>query len=217
MWKDPNLAWDPQEYGGLASIRVPASFAFEHDIKLLNSADERLEEKRDSLLVIYSEGDCLWIPRSIFRSICNIDLKMFPFDRQNCSLSFGSWVYDSNMLNIDFEDLIGFDMNDFEDSKEWRVFGTSGYKHDRIEDNKSFTVLTYYLVVDRNPGFYTYILILPCMLLATLTMTVFWLPPESPTKIILGLNIFTALFLLLLLLAELVPTSTNEVPYIGEF
>jgi len=47
-------------------------------------------------------------------------------------------------------------------------------------------------------------------------MVVFWLPPESPSKIILGMNIFTAFFLLLLLLAELVPTSTNEVPYIGK-
>lgn len=56
---------------------------------------------------------------------------------------------------------------------------------------------------------------MPCVLLAILTMVVFWLPPETPSKIILGMNIFTAFFLLLLLLAELVPTSTNEVPYIG--
>lgn len=141
---------------------------------------------------------------------------MFPFDRQNCSLSFGSWVYDNSMLNLNFEDEANWNFDDFEESKEWRIFGSYGVKHYRIEDQKSFSVLTYYLIVDRNPGFYTYILILPCMLLATLTMTVFWLPPESPTKIILGLNIFTALFLLLLLLAELVPTSTNEVPYIGK-
>ncbi len=109
-------------------------------------------------------------------------------------------------------------MNDYESSKEWKLqipylYGT---KTNRLEDNKNYTVLTYYLVMNRNPGFYTYLLIMPCVLLAILTMVVFWLPPETPSKIILGMNIFTAFFLLLLLLAELVPTSTNEVPYIGK-
>lgn len=109
-------------------------------------------------------------------------------------------------------------MNDYESSKEWKLqipylYGT---KTNRVEDNKNYTVLTYYLIMNRNPGFYTYLLIMPCVLLAILTMVVFWLPPETPSKIILGMNIFTAFFLLLLLLAELVPTSTNEVPYIGK-
>jgi hypothetical protein len=109
-------------------------------------------------------------------------------------------------------------LNDYESSKEWKLqipylYGT---KTNRLEDNKNYTVLTYYLVMNRNPGFYTYLLIMPCVLLAILTMVVFWLPPETPSKIILGMNIFTAFFLLLLLLAELVPTSTNEVPYIGK-
>lgn len=184
---------------------------------MLNNADERLEYKREALLVIYSSGDVLWIPRSIFSSTCYIDLKRFPYDRQNCSISFGSWAYDSALIDLDFADSDKIDLNDYEHSKEWKIqndylFGTKSY---RTQDSKNYTVLTYYLIVDRNPGFYTYLLIFPCVLLAFLTMVVFWLPPETPSKIILGMNIFTAFFLLLLLLAELVPTSTNEVPYIG--
>jgi len=211
------LTWDPKDYNNLEIIRIPASFAFEHDIKLLNNADERLEYKREALLVIYSSGDVLWIPRSIFSSTCHIDLKRFPFDRQNCSISFGSWAYDSSLIDLDFADSEKIDLNDYETSKEWNIqndylFGTKSY---RIQDAKNYTVLTYYIIVKRNPGFYVYLLIFPCVLLAILTMVVFWLPPETPSKIILGMNIFTAFFLLLLLLADLVPTSTNEVPYIG--
>lgn len=218
-WKDPYLTWDPKDYNNLNIIRIPASFAFEHDIKLLNNADERLEYKREALLVIYSGGDVLWIPRSIFSSTCYIDLKRFPFDRQNCSISFGSWAYDSSLIDLDFSDSDKIDLNDYETSKEWNIqndylFGTKSH---RIQDSKNYTVLTYYIIVNRNPGFYTYLLIFPCVLLAILTMVVFWLPPETPSKIILGMNIFTAFFLLLLLLADLVPTSTNEVPYIGVY
>ena len=135
------------------------------------------------------------------------------------SLSFGSWAYDSRLIDLDFyENDDKIDLNDYESSKEWNIDRTAmyGIKRYRIEDNKNYSVLTYYLVLKRNPGFYTYLLLFPCMLLAILTMVVFWLPPETPSKIILGMNIFTAFFLLLLLLADLVPTSTNEVPYIGK-
>ena len=212
------MSWDPANYNGLETIRIPASFAFEHDVHLLNSADERLEYKREHLLVIYSQGDLLWVPRSVLTSTCLIDLKLFPFDKQNCTVSFGSWSYDRTLVDLEFyegEDKI--DLNDYESSKEWKIARESmfGQKHYRLFENKNYTVLTYYLIVHRNPGFYTYLLIFPCVLLAFLTMTVFWLPPENPSKIILGMNIFSGFFLLLLLLADLVPTSTNEVPYIG--
>ena len=35
-------------------------------------------------------------------------------------------------------------------------------------------------------AFYSYILILPCVLLSLLTMILFWLPPESAAKMQLG-------------------------------
>lgn len=215
---DPYLAWEPEKYNGLSVIRIPPKLAFEHDIMLLNTADERLENKREALLVVYSNGEILWIPRSLFSSTCAIDLNFFPFDTQNCSVSFGSWSYDSTQIEMDFyENVREIDLNDYEPSKEWTIDRNElrSEKTYRRFENKNYTVLTYYLAVTRNPRFYIYLLIYPCILLAILTMVVFWLPPENPSKIILGMNIFSAFFLLLLLLADIVPTSTNVVPYIG--
>ncbi len=212
------MSWDPANYNGLGTIRIPKSLVFEHDINLLNNADDRLENKREALLVIYSDGELLWVPQSLFSSICFIDLKKFPFDTQNCSLSFGSWIYDTTMLDLDFYDAqTSIDLNDFESSKEWELDRDAlyGFKHQRQVEDKNYTVLTFYIVLHRNPGFYTYLLIFPCVLLAFLTMTVFWLPPENPSKIILGMSIFSGFVTLLLVLVELVPTSSNEVPYIG--
>ena len=60
-------------------------------------------------------------------------------------------------------------MNDYESSKEWKLqipylYGT---KTNRLEDNKNYTVLTYYLVMNRNPGFYTCNINHGCFLAAT--------------------------------------------------
>jgi hypothetical protein len=59
--------------------------------------------------------------------------------------------------------------------------------------------------IQRKGGLYGYLLILPCLLLSAATMVVFWIPPESPSKMILTISIFSGLFLLLLLLAESIP------------
>jgi hypothetical protein len=69
----------------------------------------------------------------------------------------------------------------------------------------------------RKGGFYNYILVLPCVLLSCLTTVLFWLPPESPAKMVLGMNIFTSFFVLLLLLSKNVPSATDKIPLIGAY
>jgi len=69
----------------------------------------------------------------------------------------------------------------------------------------------------RKGGFYNYILVLPCVLLSCLTTVLFWLPPESPAKMVLGMSIFTSFFVLLLLLSKNVPSATDKIPLIGAY
>uniref|UniRef100_A0A1I8H4A7 Neur_chan_LBD domain-containing protein n=1 Tax=Macrostomum lignano TaxID=282301 RepID=A0A1I8H4A7_9PLAT len=83
--------------------------------------------------------------------------------------------------------------------------------------NRTYKRLEYKIRMHRNPHFYLSILVLPCILLSCLTWVIFWLPPESPAKTQLGMNIFVAFFILLLLLAETTPSSVRTFPLIGYF
>lgn len=51
---------------------------------------------------------------------------------------------------------------------------------------KRYPVLQYRVRLKRNPSFYVSILVIPCILLSCLTLVLFWLPPESPAKMMLG-------------------------------
>ena len=51
--------------------------------------------------------------------------------------------------------------------------------------------LTYTIRVKRIATFYSFILVLPCVLLSLLTLVSFWLPPESPAKVLLGTSYVT--------------------------
>lgn len=50
---------------------------------------------------VRSNGICTWeSPANLPESRCDVDIDSFPFDRQICSLLFGSATYGSELLNI---------------------------------------------------------------------------------------------------------------------
>ena len=36
----------------------------------------------------------------IYKSYCAINIQYYPFDEQNCSLKFGTWTHDGNLVRI---------------------------------------------------------------------------------------------------------------------
>ena len=170
------------------SISVAVVMHHCHDVPLF-SADTRLKEHREAMAVVSYDGTVLWIPMAIFKSTCSIDITHFPFDEQKCTLKFGSWTYDGFKLNIDFYDgLEEIDVTDYIKSNEWDLTGHPAKKNVKYYPccAEPYPDLTFELRIKRIAAFYNYILILPCVLLSSLTLVIFWLPPESPAKMMLG-------------------------------
>ncbi len=126
---------------------------------------------------------------AIFKSTCPIDITHFPFDIQTCELKFGSWTYDGFKLSLEFyNDQKEVDVTDYVESNEWVLLEHPGTRHVQYYPCciEPYIDLTFTVSVRRIGVFYSYILILPCVLLSFLTLVIFWLPPESTAKMILG-------------------------------
>lgn len=171
-----------------------------------------MEERRDANMVINSDGTVLWIPQAIFKSVCKIDIMYFPFDIQTCRMKFSTWSYDGGQ--IDLMDLYGsktgFELSDYVKSNEWDVM-SSGVDRNVITyaccPDAPYVDITFNITIKRKPAFYNYILILPCILLSSLTLVLFWLPPESPAKMQLGM------FKRLCNLRYMIENSTTELRF----
>lgn len=149
-----------------------------------------MKEQREALVVVGSSGSVLWMPQAILRSSCQFDTTYFPFDAQRCILKFGSWTYDGKKLGLEFlNGLEQFSLSDYMKGTEWTIVKNSANRSEKFYEccpDTPYPDLTFRLIIRRKVAFYSFILILPCALLSTLTLVIFWVPPESPAKLVLG-------------------------------
>ena len=77
---------------------------------------------------------------------------------------------------------------DYKTTSKWEVVNVTAAKRllPSPEENPNFAVLTFDMHLRRRMVFATYMLTLPCVFLACLTLVVFWLPPERPDRTTLG-------------------------------
>lgn len=80
------------------------------------------------------------------------------------------------------------DISNYIESNEWELVDHPAKKNVRYYSCciEPFPDLTFTITIKRVAVFYSYILVLPCLLLSFITLVIFWLPPESPAKMMLG-------------------------------
>lgn len=80
------------------------------------------------------------------------------------------------------------DTASYVESNEWRLLAVPAYRNVVKYPccNEPYLDLTFKIYIQRIPIFHMIVLIVPCVLLSVLTLVSFWLPPETPAKILLG-------------------------------
>ncbi|XP_063045979.1 neuronal acetylcholine receptor subunit beta-2-like [Engraulis encrasicolus] len=215
MWNDYRLVWDPDEYEGIRKIRLPSQHIWLPDIVLYNNADGTYEVSFYSNAVVTYNGEVAWLPPAIYKSACKIEVRDFPFDQQNCTLKFRSWTYDHTEIDLVLmSDYASRD--DFKPSGEWDIVSLPGRKNEDPHDD-TYLDITYDFIIKRKPLFYTINLIIPCVLITSLAILVFYLPSDCGEKITLCMSVLLALTVFLLLISKIVPPTSLAVPLIGKY
>ncbi|CAN8197129.1 unnamed protein product [Coccothraustes coccothraustes] len=216
-WLDAHLTWDKDEYGGIDSIRIPSSYVWRPDIILYNNADEHFGGSMETNVVLRSDGHITWDSPAITKSSCRVDVSYFPFDGQQCRLTFGSWTYNGNQIDLRNQLDTG-DLTDFVENVEWEVLGMPATRNVITYGccSEPYPDVTYTLLLRRRASFYIFNLLLPCIMVSFLAPLGFYLPADSGEKVSLGVTVLLALTVFQLLVAESMPPS-ESVPLIGKY
>nr|CRZ22632.1 Bm8694 [Brugia malayi] len=224
VWTDKKLSWNPHIYGGVSVLYVPYEMIWVPDIVLYNNADSNYNITISTKATLRYDGQVTWEPPAIFKTLCQIDVRWFPFDEQQCYFKFGSWTYSENLLNLEFLDgearyelemnengemnnitIVeeGIDLSDYYPSVEWDIMSRIAKRRTKNYptccSDGTYIDIMFYLELRRKPLFYTVNLVFPCIGISFLTIVAFYLPSRSGEK------------------KDIIPATSIALPLIGKY
>ncbi|KAK5866401.1 hypothetical protein PBY51_020595 [Eleginops maclovinus] len=215
-WTDIYLSWNPDNYPGVQNLRFPSNLVWVPDILLYNSADERFDATFHTNVLVNYTGSCQYIPPGILKSTCYIDVRWFPFDVQKCDLKFGSWTHNGWLLDLQ---MIEADISTYIPNGEWDLVGVPAKRNELYYDccKEPYPDVTFTVTMRRRTLYYGLNLLIPCVLISGLALLVFLLPADSGEKISLGITVLLSLTVFMLLVAEIMPATSDSVPLIAQY
>lgn len=174
--------------------------------------------KYHTQIIIDHEGRHSWFTPTSFISTCKLNVRYFPFDRQECIMKFGSWTFQMNDLDVvgDSNPIV---TNQLLRNAEWDLMSV---KEERNVNQYAccafpFSDLTIKLVIRRRPLFYIFNLMIPCFIIIAMVLMGFLLPPESGERTTLSITVLLAMAVFLQLQAEHLPRNSEQIPLLGIF
>ncbi|KAK0051337.1 nicotinic acetylcholine receptor subunit type D [Biomphalaria pfeifferi] len=218
QWKDQKLHWNPEDFNGLKVLRIPCRHLWKPDIVLYNSVEDYTDGYMQALAMVHSNGEVFWPPIVKFQSTCQVDITFFPFDDQICSMKLGSWAYDGFQVDVDNRS-VPVDLSNYVSNGEWHLISVTAQRNVVFYPccPEPFPDVTFTIHLRRRTLYYTHNVIIPCVMLSSLTLLVFWMSPDSGEKVTLGLTVLLAFSVFMLLIAENMPATSNFVPLIGMY
>lgn len=104
IWTDEYLRWDNN--ATLLSlfrgdfIVISNDLIWQPDLELYNSGSRALTFERNSVSRLYKNGLVVYNRPTSYTFSCKLALNEFPFDKQDCQMTFGSWKYPKATLNL---------------------------------------------------------------------------------------------------------------------
>ncbi|XP_056626370.1 LOW QUALITY PROTEIN: neuronal acetylcholine receptor subunit alpha-9-II [Triplophysa dalaica] len=232
-WNDAYLKWNKEDYCGLEVIRIPSSLVWRPDLVLYNKAVEDFSGPVDTNVVLRYTGEITWDAPAITKSSCVVDVSYFPFDSQQCNLTFGSWTYNGNQRSVvlllmymgvaQAADPAPFFHSGGHHHVEWECGGMPATRNVIMYGccSDPYPDITYTLLLQRRRSFYIFNLLLPCFLISFLAPLGFYLPADSGEKVSLGVTVLLALTVFQVMVAESMPLigPQTSLPYsaIGKY
>nr|CAD2158171.1 unnamed protein product [Meloidogyne enterolobii] len=218
-WIDYRLAWNVSEWEGIEQIYAPHHRIWLPDIILINNA---AHDYRGSLLstdvIITNAGNVTWLLSALFKSNCAINVKYYPFDDQECTLKFASWgSHDSREIDIGLTTDQG-DLSNYLNSTEFDLLSFKAERRlIRFSTDKvaSWPMIIATIKMRRRPLFYVFNHIIPCVLISSMALLGFCMPPETGEKINMLNTVILSMGVYLQSIIESIPPTSETVPLIG--
>ncbi|KAI5632533.1 neurotransmitter-gated ion-channel ligand binding domain-containing protein [Phthorimaea operculella] len=220
-WKDEFLTWTPSDYNNIEEIQVESHEIWSPRMALFN-ADASLYQS-DSMyttcLVSY-DGVVKCVPHITHSGICRTTLRRWPYDSQNCTLYFGSWMHTGEQVNFTFYNKDPVMYEQYQDGPGWKLLKVNNERLPgkyKCCPNATYPMLKYTFQMQREAAGPAAIVVVPSVLIVILTLTSLLLDVKNNVRLMLICFSFFGHYTFLSEIGYDIPKHGSETPIILMF
>ncbi|XP_037948073.1 neuronal acetylcholine receptor subunit beta-3-like [Teleopsis dalmanni] len=211
-WMDDKRSWNVRDNDNITQMHLRPTEVWKPEIMLFNSAGENSNYLGDTQLILSHDGSILWVPPVAYTAYCYLNLRMWPYDSQKCTLKIGSWtqtVIDQRYLKhseaIEYDELV--------QSIEWEIVSS------KVEFHRAdyYNYVQFIFNLKRRSTMYAAVIFTPASCIVLLALSTFWLPPQMGEKILLNGLVIIVIAIFLMYFAQLLPVMAENTPLIVLF
>uniref|UniRef100_A0A3B4H110 5-hydroxytryptamine receptor 3A-like n=1 Tax=Pundamilia nyererei TaxID=303518 RepID=A0A3B4H110_9CICH len=219
-WQNEFTKWDPEECG-TSRMSVPRTNLWLPDIIINEFMDENTAPKVPYAYLL-SDGTVSDSQPIKAITSCKLDIYLFPFDIQNCTLSFNSYTLKSNALQLYLtetpERMTEYSKSRMATMGEWELIGIAAKKYTLTSTaSGSYDEIRFYISLRRQAMLYVANLLLPSCFLITVDLFSFILPPNDADRSSFKMTLILGYTVFLLMMNDLLPATGNAIPLINVF
>ncbi|XP_078024964.1 5-hydroxytryptamine receptor 3C-like isoform X2 [Epinephelus lanceolatus] len=217
-WHIAGLSWDERECG-TEKVSVVREQLWVPDILIKEFMDEDKSPKTP-YVYLYNTGR-VYDDRPVrVIATCKLVIYTFPFDIQNCSLTFESLLHvveDIRIIKTGTSAEILEESRDVMQTRgEWELVDIRSSESYIETGHGNYSEIKYYIILRRRPILYVVNLLLPSCFLITLDLFSFLLPPHSVDRSSFKMTLILGYTVFLLIMNDLLPVTGNTTPLIKE-
>ncbi|XP_077440634.1 5-hydroxytryptamine receptor 3A-like [Vanacampus margaritifer] len=218
FWHHEFLVWDPDKCDGVSRISLPVKKLWSPDIIIYEFVDDDVSQACPYVYVNHT-GHIRWDRMLRLVSACNLEIFSFPFDVQNCTFTFGSYMHTIRDVRVSpaltFKEMSGNSKRYLEASGEWELVDILGETSILQFGIDEWDIITFWVVIKRRPVLYVVNLLIPSSFLMLIDILSFYLPPHSVDRASFKMTLILGYTVFLLIMNDLLPSTANGTPIIG--
>ncbi|XP_049713455.1 5-hydroxytryptamine receptor 3A isoform X2 [Elephas maximus indicus] len=217
---DEFLQWHPEDFDNITKLSIPTESIWVPDI-LINEFVDVGKSPNIPYVYVQQNGNVQNYKPLQVVTACSLDIYNFPFDVQNCSLTFTSWLHTIQDINISLwrkPEKVKYDRSVFMNQGEWELLGVlTQFQKFSIEASNYYAEMKFYVVIRRRPLFYAVSLILPSIFLMVMDIAGFYLPPDSGERVSFKITLLLGYSVFLIIVSDTLPATAIGTPLIGVY
>uniref|UniRef100_A0A183FJQ7 Neur_chan_LBD domain-containing protein n=1 Tax=Heligmosomoides polygyrus TaxID=6339 RepID=A0A183FJQ7_HELPZ len=215
-------------------LHVPSDMIWRPDLLVYNNANMNIRENEMQTNVQIEHTGRISLFRALITDVtCDLRLERFPYDQQICYVLLASWSYDGSQImlftaeeptaepNTNRTNLAA--LNHYIPNMEWTLVDFKYRSNLKYYDccPNPYPDISYFFAIKRNPSYYLFTLIIPSAFITIVTVIGFFTPHsstgENTEKVSLGVTALLSLAIILMMVSDKLPATSNSVPLLGQY